>query len=449
MSFGSDVNAIPEIHLVKWKEQVISAHTGPNSGLTNLDLHSETFPEGISVAGVSNWNNPSQFAYGYSVSLYEQDKTQNATVGGVITDVFCIVVRENNAIIAVADGVNWGKKPRLAARCAVNSSVTYLSDNISKLNSKPTSKTLAMLLNDSIDVAHHSIIKHNATLTTLSIAVVCELKSSPYEWGLFSACVGDSPIYVYSPHLKQTYEATVGCHPRDGIRNQHFSGGALGPAIGSQPDLENYTLTYMPVNTGDIVLLMSDGVLDNFSPDVISKTSNNTALEGDHTTTDISLDKIVETALDENITCDKNAALEENTVNSESTLSNNPIGICTETLDIDKLVISTSEATSQNIISTGELPVQHKFKPCCENVKEISKFLQVHQDLLFDNISAQTVTTALLNFVADVTEEKRKFLEGCTEKGIDISKDNLSKSFRSKLDFATVVAYTVGRHTKS
>lgn len=47
--------------------------------------------------------------------------------GEPIADSFGICVRENSAILALADGVNWGEKARLAARCAVHGCVDYLN----------------------------------------------------------------------------------------------------------------------------------------------------------------------------------------------------------------------------------------------------------------------------------------------------------------------------------
>ncbi|XP_041378867.1 uncharacterized protein LOC121391241 [Gigantopelta aegis] len=90
-----------------------------------------------------------------------------------------------------------------------------------------------------------------------------------------STSVGDSPICVYCPHTQQVIEATIGCHPEDGDRNVHISGGALGPAIGSLPDLDNLTLAYMPVHPDDIVLLMSDGISDNLSPRYVQSFESN------------------------------------------------------------------------------------------------------------------------------------------------------------------------------
>lgn len=47
--------------------------------------------------------------------------------GDPIADSFAVCVRENSAIIALADGVNWGEKACLASRCAVFGCMDYLN----------------------------------------------------------------------------------------------------------------------------------------------------------------------------------------------------------------------------------------------------------------------------------------------------------------------------------
>lgn len=47
-------------------------------------------------------------AYGIATTLYEKNPTNNTNNGEPIADCFGIVVRSNSAILALADGVNWG-----------------------------------------------------------------------------------------------------------------------------------------------------------------------------------------------------------------------------------------------------------------------------------------------------------------------------------------------------
>ncbi|VEN41939.1 unnamed protein product, partial [Callosobruchus maculatus] len=56
----------------------------------------------------TNWNKRSDFVYGISDSLYDRNQVTNCKNGDPIADCFGIIARNDSAIIAVADGVNWG-----------------------------------------------------------------------------------------------------------------------------------------------------------------------------------------------------------------------------------------------------------------------------------------------------------------------------------------------------
>lgn len=50
--------------------------------------------------------------------------------GDPIADSFGLCARENSAIMIVADGVNWGDKSRLAARCATYGCMNYINQQL-------------------------------------------------------------------------------------------------------------------------------------------------------------------------------------------------------------------------------------------------------------------------------------------------------------------------------
>jgi hypothetical protein len=89
-----------------------------------------------------------------------------------------------------------------------------------------------------------------------------------------------------------------------------------------------------------------------------------------------------------------------------------------------------------------------------ETTQEIARFLQYHQMILHDKVSAQTITSAMMNFVTEATEGKRRFRTECLSRGLNIlnsikTDDNLklqSKQYPGKLNHATIVAYAVGIH---
>ena len=390
---------------------ITAAFTGPNAGLTSLDpkCSSHLRQSDVEIADVKDWNHPSEFAFGTSLSLYEEDRARGSSsnaestahpppplsppaqdegdasagraraptiVGDPIADVFGVQVRENFAVLALADGVGWGPKPRLAARCAVRAVMEHVVASLPKIRERPTSHTVSGVLLESVtEKAQELILEHNATLTTLSAAVVCEMSK---EWGLFVVSVGDSPVYVYSPHTQKTYDMTVGSHPEDGQRDMRMSGGSLGPSFGDKPDLENLSLSFMTVSEGDIVLCVSDGISDNFSGDAVAEMTG--------------------------------------------------------------------------LVHPGI--AKGRVKPCCDSILHLNDVLSSHQQELSVHLSAQTVVAKMANYASEVTDQKRRFYSECNEKGVNIKhRKNEDPGFArqvkmllGKLDHATAVAYQVGRH---
>lgn len=73
-----------------------------------------------------------QGAFGMSVSLYEKNPLSGVNAGEPIADVWGVVGRSNNGILALADGVNWGEGARLAARCAIRGAIDHLNARVIK-----------------------------------------------------------------------------------------------------------------------------------------------------------------------------------------------------------------------------------------------------------------------------------------------------------------------------
>ena len=395
--------SIPLKTVSKPKGEIVSSYTGPNTGLTCLEIDSSPAVPEITetkVAGSCNWNDPSEFAYGISLTLYEEDPTRLRTeiinglsvtkptiMGEPVADVFGILARENYCVMAIADGVNWGKKSRLAARCAVHAVMEHVTDNLSRIDLAPNSHTVSQILLESVtEKAQELILSKHATLTTLSVAMICEMEK-PGEFGLFVCAVGDSPVFVYCPHNHKVLEVTVGCHSHDGARDMRLAGGVLGPSFGSRPDLSNLTLAYMPVYEGDIVFGVSDGVSDNFTSSVMK-------------------------------------------------------------------TISPEESAETRRGRSGKTA---PLKPCCEQVTHLTSTLNKHSDYVGHHLSAQTVSACLMNHSVEVTEPKRELRTHCLRNNIDMRQEarrnpdfaERVNSTPGKLDHATVVAFQVGYHSSS
>ncbi|KAK3923393.1 PP2C-like domain-containing protein [Frankliniella fusca] len=219
------------------------------------------------VAGVRDWSTPHRKAFGAATTLYELHPLTGENAGNPIADCFAIVARKDSAVMALADGVNWGQKACVAARSAVHGCVEYLNKAIfsGAAPSKPTTTTeVFVALFRSFHAAHSLILQEEGMLTTLTAALVLPL-AAPRRYVACVCNVGDSLAYVYNPH-HGVREITQGSHDIHLMRDMRDALGALGPVAGSNPELNNLTCSMTEVQEGDIVFLTSDGISDNFDP---------------------------------------------------------------------------------------------------------------------------------------------------------------------------------------
>lgn len=269
-----DYTKLPADFLQPLTKPVTAAMTGPKEGIRDVEMKYSK-PNLLShpryngrVRCFNEWTRPEMRAFGIGTSLYEKNPNLDPdyTTGDPVADVFAIVARENSCILSLADGVNWGDKSRLAARCGVAGSIQYLNHY---LCSATTTHDVMELLCRSFELAQDCIVESGATMTTLCTAVICPIRGSD-KWAVCVINVGDSLAFVYSKetatHSGRTREITVGSHCSETERDMRCPGGSLGPVDGYNPDLTNLTFSYTQVSAGDIVFLTSDGVSDNFDP---------------------------------------------------------------------------------------------------------------------------------------------------------------------------------------
>ena len=150
------------------KSQIISRRL-------KLDLRNES---DVAIAGIKNWNKPNSAATGQSVTLYERHPHTAEPAGNPIADTFAVVARKNSAILVLGDGVNWGSKAALAARCAVFGCMDYLNAaifGVSRDKALNTQDVFNYLLR-SFHAAHSLILQEEAQLTTLTACVVLPVK---------------------------------------------------------------------------------------------------------------------------------------------------------------------------------------------------------------------------------------------------------------------------------
>lgn len=278
IKYGKSYIDLPCRAVVQMTTDALAADTGPEGGIQCLSVKKKgefdyfhgTRPVVTDcIAGIPNWNMHHFRAYGLSQSLYDFDPENQTLSGEPNADAFAVVARENNAFLAVADGVNWGEKPFMAARSAVKGCIEYLSDHIHKACN---TQEIAKVMLCSFKHAQSCIIDNEATLTTLCAAVVCKLQDIDC-YGLCVVNVGDSLAYVYRKEGLYVEEVTYGSHENK-TRDMRTTGGCLGPSDGYNPDLTNLTCSFTFVEEGDIVFLTTDGISDNFDPVVLKKSTD-------------------------------------------------------------------------------------------------------------------------------------------------------------------------------
>ncbi|KAI5702093.1 hypothetical protein M8J75_016561 [Diaphorina citri] len=224
--------------------EIKAADTGPDGGLVTVNKKDDGNANQI-IAGVDNWENSHERAYGKSCSLYEVHPVTSLRAGDPIADCYGVLVREDSAILALADGVNWGVKASVAAKAAVHGCIDYMNEHLfASASPKPctTTEVFTSLLR-SFHTAHTLILKEKGMLTTLTAAVVLPLDNVP---GKYIVCTCSHDVHQ--------------------MRDMRDALGALGPVDGQNPELSNLTLSMTEVERGDIVFLTSDGVSDNLDP---------------------------------------------------------------------------------------------------------------------------------------------------------------------------------------
>lgn len=311
--YGRTGQELPCLKICSMLDEVIAVDTGPDGGLTTvnrgkkkhltsqdpslsyIDSEEPVAPpreanggkaeipldEEAEVAGIVDWLRPSGIACGAATSLYERHPVTEQVAGTPVADAFAVVARSNNAILALADGVNWGEKAALAARSAIHGCMDYLNRALftSPTSARhTTSSDIFLTLLRSFHAAHSMILQEGGMLTTLTAAVIAQMDQSSSQNQLYTGgysnnskfvvCVcnvGDSLAYVYSPKYG-VREITHGSHDINAMRDMRDALGALGPVDGQNPELNNLTCSMTVIEEGDIVFLTSDGVSDNFDP---------------------------------------------------------------------------------------------------------------------------------------------------------------------------------------
>jgi hypothetical protein len=400
---------MPEVKLATLHKTVLTCNTGPGAGLTNIGQSvdgsnpNESINRASVVADVVDWCRPHPRSDGLSVTLYEKKLDSSEHHGDPIADAFAVVTRPNSSILALADGINWGIKPRLAARAAILGAIEHLHQKLFNDQNPPaTTRDIFHHILLAFDEGHKKILLNEGTTTTLTVAMVCEILPDPRiasRWVLCVVSVGDSPCFLYKPDLHVIYEVTSAARMGKG-RDPRDAGGCLGANLGTEPDLSNLICCFLPIADEDIIFLTSDGVSDNFDPVILK------------------------------------LGLE----NRESVSPTSP----------------PPPPFPPSNYPKSDLPLLSPKDRQDYLTRQMAQLIRHKQERIEHKLSVQDVVESLVSHVVDVTDIKRSFLE---KVWIETSDPSLSpnsrrykerglamesKSLPGKLDHTTVVGYQVG-----
>lgn len=428
--------------------------------MNGIDLDVADCLDSFKNQGIDKFNLHHHRAYGIACSLYEINPITNTTVGDPIADVFAIMARRNSSILILADGVNWGPRSRLAARCAVRAAMNYINKHLfsgqyrnvnskkTAVKSSETSRPLTTLdvfrvICSSFDAAQNFILRKKGTMTTLCCSVIVKLRdsfttnvSSSSNKGLWVVCtlsIGDSTAYVFN-RTKGVFELTYGARNLDNERDMRNVGGALGHVYGQKPDVSNLNYSLMYVQEGDIVFLVSDGVSDNLDP-IVSQTAKKSDVRPKATNSTGKLNRSYSQS-HKNLS-NKSALFTKSSQPDEESPGRDTV----------------NNATDDQNISVSSLPEMNPYERYICSLAHMNEIL-LRNPTLNETISAQETCAILIEHVMRLTAIKREILEEGLLQAHSLSNEDKALfnaklrervlKIKGKLDHASIVAYEVG-----
>uniref|UniRef100_A0A3Q0KCX4 PPM-type phosphatase domain-containing protein n=1 Tax=Schistosoma mansoni TaxID=6183 RepID=A0A3Q0KCX4_SCHMA len=304
-----DAAVYPTMPVYNLSNKVFASSTGPKKGLLAVKKWCGS-KDSHNVYHSNYWKTiENRKAHGISVSLYEKNIITGKPNGGPIADAFVVRARHDSAYLAVADGVNWGNESMKAARSAISAIYTYLESHLfghmkEKHIIKDT-RDAAQLLFEAFSFAQDEIVSVTTGLTTLCVALILPVlttttheshrltneQTSAYGKAQFSvviASVGDCQAFLLSKFhgireitgwvrtsvlssdnlsTQSNEQSKLEKELGPPVRDFRDTGGALGAVYkNGNPELNNLICAVTLCDPGDIVLIGSDGLIDNFDP---------------------------------------------------------------------------------------------------------------------------------------------------------------------------------------
>ncbi|ELP93963.1 hypothetical protein EIN_181100 [Entamoeba invadens IP1] len=190
--------------------------------------------------------------------------------GKPIADTHAIDIFDNFVVLSIADGCGMGRLPSSASKLACQKFRDYIAV---EMNGKKTPKQVVEVLLKSVAYIQTELVGsdediHCVGLTTFLGCVILKIKGDADKFAVAYVNVGDCRGILMRPKSNICWELVSGYKSRIDVTN---ACGRLGPTDVDKPDLGNFSCGINICMTGDNLLLMTDGVYDNFDPNVLGK----------------------------------------------------------------------------------------------------------------------------------------------------------------------------------
>eukprot|EP01091_Cochliopodium_minus_P017988 TRINITY_DN7201_c0_g1_i1.p1 TRINITY_DN7201_c0_g1~~TRINITY_DN7201_c0_g1_i1.p1 ORF type:complete len:1068 (-),score=372.72 TRINITY_DN7201_c0_g1_i1:14-3217(-) len=202
-----------------------------------------------------------------SVSTYPFLPMKPQREGSPICDSYKVCLYQSGlTFLTICDGCNWGKGPRDAAITAKKTFCDYIEKNVKSL--KDIKKTAKILIR-AVYMSHFKIIEDKqdiweAGTTTFLGGILTQEQQKEDSFIFMFISVGDCKALVYDG--KRVRDVTLG--NRQNASNPCDPGGRIGPYVKEGlPDMRNLKVDYCTLKQGEYLMLVSDGVSDNFDPE--------------------------------------------------------------------------------------------------------------------------------------------------------------------------------------
>eukprot|EP01128_Nolandella_sp_AFSM9_P005740 TRINITY_DN2840_c0_g1_i2.p1 TRINITY_DN2840_c0_g1~~TRINITY_DN2840_c0_g1_i2.p1 ORF type:complete len:1486 (+),score=356.22 TRINITY_DN2840_c0_g1_i2:268-4458(+) len=256
---------LPDVRLIVSRSEKGQRVSGPRNDESGVGIADDVY--GRAISNYPHWS---------TIEKGNVIIDTNLRQGDPICDQFVVERMPNQIIFAVADGCNWGWKPRNAAFAASRRFIEYVESQQSALITVPSS---AKIFFQGFNQAHNKIMEGNEAnwwdvgTTTMIGGAIIQQPDTDFPWAFVAAGVGDCKAFHISFEKDdvEIAEITIGSRSGENITDAADCGGRLGPHIKGEPDLRNMDCWYQPMQNDDLVMICSDGVHDNLDPQHLGK----------------------------------------------------------------------------------------------------------------------------------------------------------------------------------